>query len=124
MNNRVGISRTLLKPFLQFCVIASALAGAAQAQTGRLWVTADFNGDNKADVVTITASEPAATGHTLRFAPLDAAAYAHDLYAALRQLDAAKADVILIETVPDDDAWLAVRDRLLRATHGEDDDRD
>ena len=76
MNNRVGMSRTLLKPFLQFCVIVSALAGAAQAQTGRLWVTADFNGDNKADVVTITASEPAATGHTLRFAPMDAAAFA------------------------------------------------
>ena len=57
-------------------------------------------------------------------APLDAAAYAHDLYAALRELDAANADVILIESVPDDDAWLAVGDRLLRATRGEDDDRD
>ena len=57
-------------------------------------------------------------------APLDAAAYAHDLYANLRTLDAANADVILIETPPADDAWLAVRDRLGRATRGEDDDRD
>ena len=57
-------------------------------------------------------------------APADAAAYAHDLYANLRTLDAANADVILIERVPDGDGWLAVRDRLVRATRGVDDDRD
>ena len=57
-------------------------------------------------------------------APASAAAYAHDLYANLRALDAANADAILIEAVPIDDAWLAVHDRLTRATHGEDDDRD
>lgn len=56
--------------------------------------------------------------------PADAAAYAHDLYANLRALDAANADVILIEEVPADAAWLAVRDRLARATRGEEDDRD
>src|SRR6185369_6536554 len=33
-------------------------------------------------------------------APADADVYAHDLYANLRTLDAANADVILIETVP------------------------
>jgi hypothetical protein len=42
----------------------------------------------------------------------------------MRTLDAANADVILIERVPDDDGWLAVRDRLERATRGMDDDRD
>jgi L-threonylcarbamoyladenylate synthase len=57
-------------------------------------------------------------------APVEASAYAHDLYANLRALDAANADAILIEALPDDDAWLAVRDRLTRATRGEDDDRD
>ena len=57
-------------------------------------------------------------------APADAAAYAHDLYANLRTLDAANADVILVETVPGGDDWLAVRDRLVRATRGVDDDRD
>jgi hypothetical protein len=30
----------------------------------------------------------------------------------------------LIEKVPDDDAWLAIRDRLSRAARGVDDDRD
>jgi L-threonylcarbamoyladenylate synthase len=57
-------------------------------------------------------------------APADADRYAHDLYSNLRALDAANADVILIESVPEDDAWLAVRDRLSRATRGVDDDRD
>ena len=54
----------------------------------------------------------------------DPAGYAHDLYAHLRALDAAEADTLLIENVPDDPAWHAIRDRLTRATHGEDDDRD
>jgi L-threonylcarbamoyladenylate synthase len=57
-------------------------------------------------------------------APADAAQYAHDLYTNLRTLDAANADVILIENVPDGDEWLAVRDRLSRAARGVDDDRD
>lgn len=60
-------------------------------------------------------------GHWL-VAPDDPVAYAHDLYASLRLLDAGKAPAILIETVPDDAAWLAVRDRLARASQGEDDD--
>ena len=57
-------------------------------------------------------------------APRDAAAYAHDLYANLRALDAMGASEILIEDVPTGEAWDAVRDRLVRATHGEEDDRD
>jgi len=57
-------------------------------------------------------------------APARAADYAHELYASLRTLDAANADIILIEAPPADEAWLAVRDRLARATRGEDDDRD
>src|SRR5438067_5257146 len=57
-------------------------------------------------------------------APRGDADYARELYANLRALDAANADVILIEAPPDDPAWLAVRDRLIRATSGEDDDRD
>ena len=58
-------------------------------------------------------------------APLDARRYAHDLYANLRKLDAAGTDAILIETVPETAEWLAVRDRLTRATHIDaQDDRD
>jgi L-threonylcarbamoyladenylate synthase len=57
-------------------------------------------------------------------APREVATYAHDLYANLRALDAANAVAMLVEAVPADAAWLAVRDRLARATRGEDDDRD
>jgi len=57
-------------------------------------------------------------------APRDAVAYGHALYANLRALDAANADTILIEQVPEDNAWTAIRDRLARATSDEQDDRD
>ncbi len=57
-------------------------------------------------------------------APRDPVTYARALYANLRALDAAGADAILIEEVPADRSWTAVRDRLSRATAGIDDDRD
>jgi L-threonylcarbamoyladenylate synthase len=57
-------------------------------------------------------------------APVSADAYARALYANLRALDRAGADEILVEAPPADDAWLAVRDRLVRAAHADDDDRD
>jgi L-threonylcarbamoyladenylate synthase len=67
---------------------------------------------------------PGFDGPWLR-APGGADRYAHDLYANLRTLDAALVDAILIEAVPDDGQWMAVRDRLVRATHPEvEDDRD
>jgi L-threonylcarbamoyladenylate synthase len=80
--------------------------------------------DEAVAVLARTIAPPDGFGGAWFRAPLGAAAYAHDLYVALRELDATNADVILIESVPDDNAWLAVRDRLLRATRGEDDDRD
>jgi L-threonylcarbamoyladenylate synthase len=50
--------------------------------------------------------------------PDDAAGYAHRLYAALRDMDAAGADAILVERPPQDDAWLGINDRLRRAAFG------
>jgi L-threonylcarbamoyladenylate synthase len=44
--------------------------------------------------------------------------FAHDLYAALRRLDAINADIILIEAPPEDSGWQAVNDRLSRAAFG------
>jgi len=52
-------------------------------------------------------------------APGDAPGYAHALYANLRALDAAGVEEIWIEAPPDDAAWVAVADRLRRATHRE-----
>jgi L-threonylcarbamoyladenylate synthase len=75
-------------------------------------------------VLARTLTRPADFVGTWILAPTAPDAYAHDLYANLRALDAVSADALLIETLPDEDAWLAVRDRLTRATRGEDDDRD
>jgi L-threonylcarbamoyladenylate synthase len=47
--------------------------------------------------------------------PGDAAGYARDLYAALRELEDRGCSAIAVEAVPDDPAWDAIRDRLARA---------
>ena len=47
--------------------------------------------------------------------PSDADAYAHQLYSGLRQMDAAGADLIIIECPPVEDAWLGINDRVRRA---------
>ena len=51
-------------------------------------------------------------------AAADASTFAHDLYASLRRLDAADCARILVEQVPKDGAWQAIRDRLQRAAVG------
>lgn len=50
--------------------------------------------------------------------PSDAAAYAQELYASLRAMDALDADFILIENLPARAEWRAVADRLGRAAVG------
>jgi L-threonylcarbamoyladenylate synthase len=47
--------------------------------------------------------------------PIDPPGYAAQLYAVLHDLDTQGLDHILIELPPDTEAWLAVRDRLMRA---------
>lgn len=47
--------------------------------------------------------------------PRDPAGYAQKLYAALRELDSAECEQILIESPPDSAPWAAVLDRLRRA---------
>jgi L-threonylcarbamoyladenylate synthase len=48
--------------------------------------------------------------------PVEAHQYAHDLYATLRACDQNNFRRIIIETVPEQDKWDAIRDRLERAT--------
>lgn len=69
-------------------------------------------------VLARTTLQPLIDGVVWKSAPADAAGYAHDLYASLRELDHAGCDAILIEQPPDAPEWLAVRDRLNRATAG------
>ncbi|HXU50480.1 MAG TPA: L-threonylcarbamoyladenylate synthase [Casimicrobiaceae bacterium] len=72
--------------------------------------------DEAVAVLARTAPCPAEFDGRWIAAPADAEGYARTLYAALRELDAAHADAILIEAVPDAPPWQAVRDRLARAT--------
>lgn len=51
----------------------------------------------------------------LRAMPVSADAYAHDLYAALRDMDHAGADLIVVESLPPTPEWQGVNDRLRRA---------
>lgn len=50
--------------------------------------------------------------------PDHSAAYAHGLYAALRELDAGGQQLLLVERPPEGAEWLAVHDRLRRAAVG------
>ncbi len=47
--------------------------------------------------------------------PVGADAYAHQLYAGLREMDAVHAALIIVECPPVDEAWQGINDRLRRA---------
>jgi L-threonylcarbamoyladenylate synthase len=55
-------------------------------------------------------------GIVWRTLPAEPRTFGRQLYAALRELDALGCAELLIEAVPDEPAWLAVADRLRRAT--------
>ena len=60
-------------------------------------------------------AHPAIHADVWRHLPNNATGYAHDLYAGLRELDHAHADVILVEALPQEKDWQGVNDRLRRA---------
>ena len=67
------ITRSWFKSALPLCLLSLLLGTTgAQAQTfsGKFWVTADFNGDQKTDLVTVTSSNA-----TFQAGPLGAAAF-------------------------------------------------
>lgn len=59
---------------------------------------------------------------TWRQAPAEPAAFARDLYASLRELDALGCARILVQQPPAGETWLAVNDRLRRAAAGSGED--
>jgi L-threonylcarbamoyladenylate synthase len=67
--------------------------------------------------VTFANSAIAPSGVLVRVLPSDPVGYAAKLYAVLHELDTAGLERILVTLPPDADEWLAVRDRLRRATH-------
>jgi L-threonylcarbamoyladenylate synthase len=56
--------------------------------------------------------------HAWRMLPADPVGYAHDLYAALRELDHQELELIVVEGIPSGPQWVAVADRLRRAVTG------
>lgn len=58
------------------------------------------------------------SGVLWRSAPPDNAAYAHDLYAVLREFDHSPCERILVESPPQGPQWQGVLDRLGRAAFG------
>jgi L-threonylcarbamoyladenylate synthase len=70
-----------------------------------------------ADAVAAVASPSHGSGAVVvRLMPHDPAGYARVLYATLHELDDAGVDAIVVQGVPQDDAWWAIADRLSRAT--------
>lgn len=63
-----------------------------------------------------TAAGRAARAAPTEVLPDDVAGYARGLYAALYRLERAKPARVVVERVPEGEAWTAVRDRVLRAT--------
>ncbi len=57
-------------------------------------------------------------GDSQRLLPAEPVGYAYGIYAALREMDLVKADVILVETPPQGSDWLGVNDRLRRSVFG------
>jgi L-threonylcarbamoyladenylate synthase len=71
--------------------------------------------------VAVLAPTAQAISHDLvswKRSPAEPAAFAHELYASLRELDALGCARILVQQPPAGEAWLAVRDRLRRAAAG------
>ena len=96
------------------------VAGAQLTET----IRAELSNGLHIAVLAHTATPISATNLAWQAAPTDPGAYAHDIYASLRTLDAQGYDLLLLEAPPATAAWLAVTDRLQRAAcgSGEDDE--
>ncbi len=101
-----GMMERHYSPRAELRLVAAADVGAA--------IDAERRRDRRAGAVIIAAPAPA-DAHAVEQMPPDPAGYAARLYFALHRLDDAECDVIIVERVPVDPAWLGVRDRLERA---------
>ncbi|MDP5241177.1 L-threonylcarbamoyladenylate synthase [Uliginosibacterium sp. 31-16] len=106
--------------------VSGALAAHYAPRTSMRMASKTEIAEAQADCAVLTLAGESAPGRYAMSidAPFDAHGYAHELYANLRALDAAGASLILVENLPADSSWDAVRDRLGRAVvgSGEDDE--
>lgn len=112
---RPGIPQTVRAPGMLASHYAPAtplrLVGAAQLSH----IAARLAAEGKRAAVMVLSGYRSATGQTVAMPP-EPSAYGQDLYAVIRMLDCGRHDVILVETPPQTEAWLAVNDRLRRAS--------
>lgn len=85
-------------------------------------ISAEMITGRRIAVLAITAKPVTKKNLVWHAANIDAASYAHDLYATLRGLDESAYDLLLVEKPPATLAWLAITDRLQRAACGSGDD--
>ena len=118
--------------FMQIMADAGLPDGVAVSYVMRVFDQLVFNVDRNLtnlliikswDMVMIDTTRSFRLQHTLEN-PKNLGRCDRTLLANLRALDKSGVDAILVEQVPDDHDWDAVRDRLARATAGIDDDRD
>jgi L-threonylcarbamoyladenylate synthase len=69
----------------------------------------------RAAVLAFEGTPVGAPAVAVRIVARNTSMYAHELYAALRELDASGASIIIVEEPPAGSEWVAVRDRLQRA---------
>ncbi len=110
-----GITRTVRVPGMLASHYAPAtplrLVGATQLPD----LAASLAAKGKRAAVMALSGYRSATGQTVAMPP-DPSAYGYDLYAVIRMLDGGWHDTILVERPPQTEAWLAVNDRLQRAS--------
>ena len=78
-------------------------------------VTASLSAAGKRVAVMALSGYKSGTGRTVAM-PLEPAAYGRDLYTVIRMLDDGSHDAIVVERPPRTEPWLAVNDRLRRAS--------
>ena len=76
----------------------------------------DFASKQKSCAALLIGSGKITQGKTFNL-PDDPEIVAKKLYDTLHQMDALQADILLIEMPPNQAEWLAIRDRLMRASH-------
>ncbi len=100
--------------------VSGALAAHYAPRTPMQWLSPAALSQAPAGAAVLSHSQAAPPAHAGRWIHSGggASAYAHNLYANLRALDAAKAGQIYVESLPEGSDWDAIRDRLGRAITG------
>lgn len=74
-----------------------------------------YEGKPKFGILTFKKETPTLVDSQIITMPDESKSYGHDLYNALRQLDNARVDIILVEYPPQTEDWAAINDRLKKA---------